>query len=484
MMFTEVHSCKKGDLTFTSSQDYFQAMFFQSPIPIAVLSLEGGLLYANPSILKLFSCQNPFDLAALRTFCELIEGFDWNTLQSAQYSDFVWQDFPGEKSNGIHYRCILSALLNQDGCPFAASLYLNDITKEICLRQQCKQQLEKMQALLDNIPYPVFSYDNKEQRYDIYNRALADWHGLAEEDLRSYSFEDLIEPYIMEYYRIMGQKIEQSLHEPVVTYEGPLHDGHGQSRDVMVCKRFARDDNGKITNVAGIIIDMTEQKKLEQELATVDRLKVAGRIAAGVAHEIRNPITAVYGFAQLLREDPACKDYHQYFDWMLEELDLVKHCISEFLLLSVNSMMEPKPASLNSIVKDMAPLITAQALEQDANICFELSPYIPEIYVNNEEIRQMIWHMVKNGLEAMNSSGSLMIRTWQDQGEVVLEVQDSGCGIPEEHIPKLGLPFFTTKEGASGLGLAIAYSIAMRHNAVIEVKSRPGETSFQVHFKL
>jgi len=229
------------------------------------------------------------------------------------------------------------------------------------------------------------------------------------------------------------------------------------------------------------VTDITDLRQMEVEMTRLDRLNVVGEMAASIGHEIRNPMTTVRGYLQLLQEN---KDYHQeleYFDLMIEELDRANAIITEFLSLAKNKMVQLQLTSLNIIISKLLPLIQAKAMSRDQHINVELDE-LPDILLDNKEIRQLILNLVNNGMESMSSAGVVTIRTFIENGEVVLAIQDHGHGIDCELLNKLGTPFFTTKEQGTGLGLAICYRIATRHNAQIDIDTSSNGTSFYVRF--
>jgi PAS domain S-box-containing protein len=230
-------------------------------------------------------------------------------------------------------------------------------------------------------------------------------------------------------------------------------------------------------------IDITEQKHLRKEIARLDRLNLVGEMAAGIGHEIRNPMTTVRGFLQMLGEKDDCTKYKDYFELMIEELDRANSIISEFLSLAKNKAVEFKTQDLNRIVKVIMPLISADAMVTDKNIEVGLVD-IPKLTLDEKEIRQLILNLVRNGFEAMSPGGTLTIKTFSEGDEVVLAVQDQGEGIGPDVLERIGTPFFTTKENGTGLGLAVCYSIAARHGAKITVDtgSTTG-TTFYVRFR-
>lgn len=232
-----------------------------------------------------------------------------------------------------------------------------------------------------------------------------------------------------------------------------------------------------------VITDISESKHYEREMARLDRLNLVGEMAAGIGHEVRNPMTTVRGFLQLYRDKEVFTQYKVSFDLMIDELDRANSIITEFLTLAKNKTVALKAQNLNAVLENIAPLIQADAMVSDKNINMNLGK-IPELLLDQKEIRQLVLNLVRNGLEAMPPGGNLTIRTFTDGSEVVLSVQDQGCGIEPGVLEKIGTPFFTTKDQRTGLGLAVCYSIAARHNAIINIESSPAGATFFVRFKL
>ncbi|SFG22942.1 PAS domain S-box-containing protein [Desulfotomaculum arcticum] len=239
--------------------------------------------------------------------------------------------------------------------------------------------------------------------------------------------------------------------------------------------------NGNLSVI--IIRDISERKKMEQEMARLDRLNIVRQMAAGIGHEIRNPMTSIRGFLQILESKPECQKYKDYYQLMIGELDRANSIISEFLSLAKNKPLKLKNQNLNKIIKALNPLITADAMNAGNNIAFELKR-VPDLPLNEKEIRQLILNLVRNGLEAMSAGGTLTVKTFATDDDIVLSVQDEGKGIEPEVLDMIGTPFFTTKEQGTGLGLATCYSIAARQNATIQIETGSSGTTFLVRFKL
>ncbi|MFZ5643113.1 MAG: PAS domain S-box protein [Bacillota bacterium] len=227
--------------------------------------------------------------------------------------------------------------------------------------------------------------------------------------------------------------------------------------------------------------DVTGRRKMEKEMARLDRLNIVGQMAAGIGHEIRNPMTAIRGFLQILSSKEPCQQYSSYFDIMIGELDRANTIITEFLSMAKNKNEEMRAVNLNIIIEAIFPLIEAQARNSNKDIIIDLGN-VPDVLLNEKEIRQLILNLARNGLESMEVGGRLSIKTFLEGDQVVLVVQDQGKGINDQILQKIGTPFFTTKENGTGLGLATCYSIVARHNAEIGFETGPEGTTFLVRF--
>ncbi|KJS18412.1 MAG: hypothetical protein VR69_00895 [Peptococcaceae bacterium BRH_c4b] len=224
------------------------------------------------------------------------------------------------------------------------------------------------------------------------------------------------------------------------------------------------------------------RKQMEKEMARLDQLNLVGEMAASIGHEVRNPMTTVRGFLQLLSQKEECKGQKEFFELMIEELDRANAIITEFLTLAKDKAVQRELKNLNEMIETLIPLIKADATLADNYVRFQLEE-VPYLLLDEKEIRQLILNLVRNGLEAMSPGGYLTIKTYVEENEAILSVQDEGTGIEPDVLDKIGTPFFTTKEYGSGLGLAVCYSIASRHNATIRIETGRRGTTFYVRFK-
>lgn len=229
-------------------------------------------------------------------------------------------------------------------------------------------------------------------------------------------------------------------------------------------------------------LEILERKRTEIEMARLDKLNLIGEMAASISHEVRNPLTTVKGFLQLLLNKQDSKD-KEYFNLMIEELDRANSMLSEFLSISRTKPTILEWHNINEIVTSTLPLVRADVLNADKLLSVQLSN-VPDLQLDIQEIRQLLLNLVRNALEAMSSGGQLGIKTFSTKTEVALVVSDEGKGIEQHLLEKLGQPFFTTKEKGTGLGLAVCYSIVSRHNGRIGVQTSPKGSAFSVYFAL
>jgi PAS domain S-box-containing protein len=265
---------------------------------------------------------------------------------------------------------------------------------------------------------------------------------------------------------------------------GQYHEGDTITPDGTIWSVKAypvKDEHGQVVGAVEVARDVTERRQMEMEMARLERLNLVGEMAAGIGHEVRNPMTVVRGFLQVLQGKPECKGFSGYFDLMIDELDRANSIITQFLSLAKNKPLLREMYSLNTIIEKLFPLMQADAHKSDKNVDLQLGN-IPQLYLDEREMRQLLLNLVRNGLEAMSSGQSVTIKTYCEGVDVVLAVQDQGCGISPDVLAKLGSPFLTTKESGTGLGLSVCYGIAARHGAKIEVLTDSQGSTFLVRF--
>jgi signal transduction histidine kinase len=206
---------------------------------------------------------------------------------------------------------------------------------------------------------------------------------------------------------------------------------------------------------------------------------LAGQLAAGVAHEIRNPLTTAKGFIQLIKERSSATE-HQYFDFVLSELTQIENIIKEFLMLSKPQLGDEAVIRADEVLRHVVTLLEPQALLR--NVELSLTDTFPARVRSAEfQLKQVFVNVMKNAIESMPSGGRVRV-SMTDAGDTVnFVIQDEGLGIPTERLKKIGEPFFTTKENGTGLGLMVSHRIIRNFGGDIHIQSEVGKgTTVQI----
>jgi signal transduction histidine kinase len=237
-----------------------------------------------------------------------------------------------------------------------------------------------------------------------------------------------------------------------------------------------------------LVEDVTRAKRLERQMLLTERLTTAGRLAAGVAHELNNPLATIAGCAESLRErltergltnTSELTDFPHYLGLIEEEAFRCKEITGTLLQFVRDPGSQRAPTDLNALVLRTTELLSHQSRFAEGRFATELDPALPPLAVNEGQVRQVFIALASNALEAMERRGRLTVRSRLHRGEVEVEFEDEGPGVPDEILPRIFDPFFTTKPPGqgTGLGLAIAQGIVTDHGGRIEVTSRPGKGS-------
>lgn len=234
------------------------------------------------------------------------------------------------------------------------------------------------------------------------------------------------------------------------------------------------DSAGNLHQVMLISEDITNQKRSEKMLMKSEMLSAVGQLAAGIAHEIRNPLTSLKGFLQLMIQS---KKYQKdYAEVMMSEFIRLEAIINEFLVLAKTKSTTFDPVQVNSIVEDVCMVLESQAVLNNVRIEKQLSGDLPEILAVSNELKQVFLNILKNAIEAMeDAEGFITIRSYYEKDSVFITFEDQGKGISKDVLEKLGEPFYTTKEKGTGLGLMVTFKIIENHGGSIHFESEEGK---------
>lgn len=240
------------------------------------------------------------------------------------------------------------------------------------------------------------------------------------------------------------------------------------------------DENNKDHFYIATLKDISDKKEAEEMMVRSEKMSIAGQLAAGVAHEIRNPLTSIKGFIQLLQAGVSSKE--EYYNIMIEEIEKMETITSELLFVSKPLTDNKRNESIEKMFQDIIALLETQAELKGITIQYNV-PFPIEIYCDRSQIKQVLINLVKNAIEAMDEGGLIKLDAKSDDSVITISVADEGSGIPEEIIHKLGEPFFTTKQSGTGLGIMISKQILEQHDAALEIaQNKEKGSTFIIRF--
>ncbi len=227
--------------------------------------------------------------------------------------------------------------------------------------------------------------------------------------------------------------------------------------------------------------DITEEKRLQQEVIQQEKMAAIGMLAGGVAHEINNPLGGILAFTQLMLRDVEDNDSVKCDLQEIERAALrCKKIVADLLDFSrVSSEKEKRLIDVNVLIEKLVPFIKVELKSMNVDLHLDLDSSIPKVYGNASKLQQVFLNLMTNACHSMEKGGDLGIRTYSRKKYVCVEVDDKGCGISKENISKIFDPFFTTKDPGkgTGLGLSVSYQIVREHEGIIEVESEKGRGS-------
>jgi signal transduction histidine kinase len=228
------------------------------------------------------------------------------------------------------------------------------------------------------------------------------------------------------------------------------------------------------------IHNITEQEKAELEIQRVNNLSALGQIAAGVAHELRNPLTSIKGFAQLASEQDDPEKNNRYMEIVLREIAHMQEILDRFLFMAKPTQPAYQVTDLRQIVFWVWELLHNESLHREIRLEKILAPDELTAKIDPQLMRQVILNLVNNAFDATPAGGSVRIITRGTDKEIHLTIADTGSGIPAHLLDEIFVPFFTTKEQGTGLGLAISYEVVRKHGGTLKAKSSSSGTALHL----
>jgi two-component system, NtrC family, nitrogen regulation sensor histidine kinase GlnL len=344
------------------------------------------------------------------------------------------------------------------------------------------------EQILSNVEDGVITLD-RSGKVSFFNEAAEMLTELAASRALSLSFLRIFrkEPWLVELIQKSFPPVQESARG-----EGDLVSRWGKKVPVGVTVSPLLEPSGNCLGSILLVRNLTHHKELEEDLKRADRLAMVGTLAAGLAHEIRNPLGGIKGAAQLLRRSlEPDSSLVEYTNIMNREVDRVNLLIEQLLDLSRPAKLEIVPLNIHQVLEDvlLLELKTQTGPTINVNVKKLFDPSLPPIQGDRNRLTQVFLNLVKNGYQAMNGSGTLTITTRLETDRYVrgqgtgrsrfiwVEIADQGIGIKDEDLLHIFSPFFTTKNNGTGLGLAVCYWIIKEHGGIIRVESIEGKGS-------
>ncbi len=340
--------------------------------------------------------------------------------------------------------------------------------------------------ILESSPNSVVSINLKKEISSI-NRRTEDIFRLKRGDVLGRKAADV-------FARDITQIIDLALdtHRVVDYQEINKNSRDGNAAILGITSSLLRNHQRNLIGAMLIIRDLTEEKRTEELIRRMDRLTSLGQLSAGIAHEIRNPLTSMNFNVQLLaKKVVATEATKELIDDTLEGIDRIKTLVKGMLDFAKPSLPCLKSDSLLRVLNDSIALIDSQLKKKGVEVVLEGDEDFPEVILDAHQIQQVFVNLLLNGMEAMPGGGRISITSRVERdpakqgGQVVLHCADAGTGIAHENLSKIFNPFFTTKPEGTGLGLPIVHKILEQHNASVDVVSEEGRgTTFILRFPI
>ena len=344
-----------------------------------------------------------------------------------------------------------------------------------------RASLSRIQAfsdtLVENMPIGLVAVDTQ-YRVASVNAAGAALLGLPSLDVAGKPGRDVLPDELWFQLQALEGKDRAIDRELVCT----LRNGHVVPFEISTAP--LADEAGRIQGTIILFKDLSEVKSLREEVERNHRLATVGRLAAGVAHEIRNPLSSIKGFATYFKERyPEVPEDQHIADIMIQEVDRLNRVVTQLLEFARPVSISRKQIPLKEFIVDSLKLVERQAAESDVALEADLPESGAAARLDPDKLNQVLLNLYLNAIEAMAGGGRITVSLEKDKQKhrIEIRVSDTGASIPESELAHIFDPYFTTKTTGTGLGLAIAHNIIQGHGGEIRVENRPGAgTTFRI----
>lgn len=344
---------------------------------------------------------------------------------------------------------------------------VDDRTREI---RETKEYLEN---LLENANDVIFTVDPKGV-FTYLNQKVVDW-GYKKEDVIGKPFYSLLSEGVME--EDLCQDITKGIKK---TFEGKVKTRGGEIRDAVVSTSPLKNDEGAVIGLLGIARDVTNRKRLQEQMSRAEKLAAVGQFSMGIAHEINNPLSGMLNCVRTLsrgKTDEALQK--QYLSLIEKGLNRIGDIVKHLLGFAKEHQFEFTPHKLDDLILETIELIRYKIEKGNIRLKLQLSCNQKRHLLPGNQIQQVILNIAMNAIQAMPEGGTLTIKSREGKNNLTFSISDTGIGIPKENLNRIFDPFFTTKDVGvgTGLGLSLSYGIIEKLGGHIDVLSEVGKGS-------
>ncbi|PLR83975.1 PAS domain-containing sensor histidine kinase [Bacillus sp. V33-4] len=459
------------------NEDLYQDLFEEALDGIIFWNGCGIVTRANQAACKIFEC--PLENLLGRKLTDFVYSKDdhfHKTMDLLKKTGAIRDELCFLMPNGQKKLLEFTSKLHIDGSNITI---VRNASERHRMEKELRESELKFRKIFEGALEGIILWNNHFEIIDI-NQTGQNMLGISRQEIVGKSLTELLTEC-----RLSRQ--EQVEHMDTLLQQGQLN-GVVQIRIKKETKKHIEfSTKSNLMSGLNLIVfkDITEKLEMEEQLRKSDTLTVIGELAAGIAHEIRNPMTALKGFIQLLQGN--MKDEHEmYFQVITSELQRIDSIINEFLILAKPQAVKFIESDVTRIVKETVELLTAQAVLHNVQFKTYYQDKLPLLFCEPNQLKKVFINIIKNAIEVMPKGGYITVSVKRAAGDKIhIYVQDEGPGIPEEKLKKLGEPFYTTKERGTGLGLMVSYKIIEEHQGSIEVESQLGKgTIFHIFLPL
>lgn len=471
--FSREHGiCPNGLKQDRGCKQLYELIAVNSQDIISYCDPDGVILYTSPAVYHQLGYQAE-ELVG-KNSCDLIHPEDMLQIQSAYESgdsDEKIHIYRALHKHG-HYIWIESSVKLVRG-PNGQVSNILIVGRDISSRKQAEDALlkseEKYRRLIEEMPEALLI--QQDGKWVCVNEMAVKLLGAADRSELLYKpIDGFIDPEVLEAAYNLSDTIRNGAFVP--TFQGKFITVRGEPVEVEFSAVPTWYENHFAVRI--IAKDISEARKAQELLQNSEKLSLVGQLAAGIAHEIRNPLTAVKGFIQLLKSGMA--DKQQYYDIISSEVSRIEQILGEMLMLAKPQAVQFMPVDIRLLLAHVTTLIESQAVMNSIEIDKECEQNLPLIDGDENQLKQVFINLMKNAVEAMPSGGKLTVRA-NKKGEdrIIVCVIDQGTGIPADQLERIGHPFFTTKEHGNGLGMMVSFQIVESHGGQVSISSEIGQ---------